>query len=330
MSEQATAVVEKTETVASSEGASDPFESARLPGNEDEAGAVASDTGVVEAENPVEAEPVVEEAETVEPKAETVEGKVEPKTEAKVWAGQFKTPEDLEVAYGHSSAEGKRLSGVLKEQKVASEKSVRELQDKITDLEIMAQVGPEIKEPTEEELEAMGSAKAFKTLQSIAERKGVLAHLKTKAENQKREAAAAKEKLESFISGMEADMPTAKGDGGELLFPDFDALKPEMDYLKEYEPGMAGHKNSPIIAFLAAYGRRALRLANAGKAKTKESAAAAKTKVLAAAVGAGAAGAGGSGHDPVKTKTAPTPGSDDEMNDNLVKAGQRRHVNLLA
>lgn len=331
MAENTATIEAPAAPAAPSSGASDPFESARLPGNEETPEVAPAKP---EAEKPAEPEQPTPEAEA---KPETPEAtpapeatKPAPVTEPKVWAGQFKTPEDLEIAYKYSSQEGKRLASALKEQAVTSAKENEALRDRVAEMEILAEAGPEMKEPSDEELEAMGPVKAMRLVNKIEARKTLLTQLKARNESRSKESKEKAAALESEIRDRFASMSTAKDQkSGEALFPDFDALQEDINSLMDFEPGIAGHRNSPIVAYFAAFGRRALERERAGKAKTRASSDAAALRAKAAGVGAGAAGAAGGGaKEPAAVSTGAKPGSDEEYNDNLVKAFGRHTVTL--
>ena len=295
-----------------------------LPGNEDLSGAVATEevaaeepvtTGTEEVEPEAKTEETPEAVEATEPEEKKVE-EVAPK----LWAERYKTPEDLEIAYKHSSEEGKRLSVKIKEQAQTYEKQVGELSDKVAELTILAEVGPEMKEPTDEELEAMGPVKATRLLQKISDRKNALGQLKAKAEARKKEEASEQAALSNHIKQVAKEMATRTDQ-----FPDFETLKPAMDSLIDMEPGLTGLPYTPQILYLAAQGQRYLKNLGEVKGKTKASEDAAKAKAKAAITGAGAAGAnGGGGKKPDSAKKVGS--EDDEYNDKFIAAANKRAI----
>lgn len=311
-------------------GGGDPFGGAVLPGNEGLDGGV--DGAAPEEKAKPEEGDQGGEAEGAEAKAEgeekpegEAEGKAEgdePKAEPeaakpeKLYAGKYKTPEDLEVAYQHSSAEGKRLYSKVKEMESGFAKRESELLDKISELEIRAEVGPEPKDLTEEDLEKMGPAKAALALQKQTERKAALRELKAKAEArakaQKDEEAKVKAAIDEQLDAMESD---------DKSYPDFGTLKPRIGRLMEANPHMTGHPNAPLNFYLMAYGLQALALRGKAAKQSAESEAKAKAKAKAAAVGAGAAGAGGTATPPVK---AVQKGSEDDGDAAMDAAFKRR------
>ena len=324
--------VEAAKEVGSSGG--DGFSDAVLPGNEGLDGATAGDVAA-EADGSEQAVEGVEAEQGAEGEAEkngTAEGAEAEGGEAaaaaaakpaKVWADQFKTPEDLEIAYRHSSVEGKRLAKMVKEQEAAHASALSAAQDRIAELEIQAELGPEIKEPTEDELEKMGPVKSMLHLQKISERKALAASLKGRTEQRKAEAKKAEAQLKAHH-----DMAWDEMERDAEHFPDFNDLKPVMKSILDLEPGVAGFPNSPLIAFLAAYGRRALGKRGELAKKEAGSKAAAKAKAGAGAAAAGAAGSGAS-KEPISTKKAPAADSDEAVNNGLEAAYNRRHANIF-
>lgn len=323
----------------SSQGGSDPFESARLPGNEDTPATPPAETkptpGVEgEGDQAGNAGEATAEAKTPEELEAEAQAKADTNAAAaaapKLLAGQYKTPQELEaahiqqtIAYKHSSNEGKRLALVVKDQAAASEKVVGELRDKIAELEILAEAGPEIAEPTDEQLEAMGPVKATRLLQKISDRKANLARLKSNKDARDKESknyeAQLREHIKSTSRKMELD---------PVNFPDYVALMPEINEILDMEPGITGWPESPRIAYLAAFGRRALKLSIEARKKTKESTDAAALQSRAGAAGAGAAGASGGAKDPAGKKPLDDNG-DKAYNDNIVKKYRERNRNPL-
>lgn len=320
MAGPAAATATKAALAETSSGGTDAFSSVHLPGNEDPTGAVAvAAPAVTEPAEPAAIEAVAQTPEAETPGAEPPETPAAKPAEpaaSKLWAERFKTPEELEVAYSHSSKEGKRLATTVKEQEAAHDKTVGELRDKIAELEILAEAGPEIKEPTDEELEALGPVKATRLLQRLSDRKTLLHSLKGRKEQRERDAKSEVGALKGHIDGqIDAMLADAQ------RFPDYGVLQPDMTMIMDAEPGVTGHPNSPQIVYLAAYGRRALKRDGEARTKTKESEDAAKAKAKAAAVGAGAAGAtGGGAKEPAK------PSDQDLDSDEAFNASFNKHA----
>lgn len=327
----------ETAGAAQGSGGGDPFGGVVLPGNE-------GGDGAVESAESVETAPVEGEAEAGEevggegekdPVAEATEEGDEPTTteEAapKVYAGQYKSPEELEAAFEknaialkHSSAEGKRLYSQVKEMEQGFAKRESELLDKISELEIRAEVGPDPKELTEEELEKLGPVKAALALQKQSERKAALAQLKAKAEatakERKAQEAAVHAAIEEQMDRMEADAES---------FPDYVALKPSIVSMMKRVPFVTGHRESPMALYLMSFGLRALQQRAEAAKKAKGSEVAVKAKAKAAAVGAGATGAGGgTATPPVKPVKAPKAGSDEDANARLESAYAKRNFSF--
>ena len=331
---QPTATVAAPAPAPSAGGEVNPFGAAELPGQGDPAysGAETPQTAVADkpADEQGEGEQANDQPEVAPETPETpAADPAKPAVPEKLYAGQYKTPEELEIAFGHSSREGKRLAAYTKELEAASAKTQGELSARIAELEILAEVGPEMKEPTDEELEAMGPVKAMRLTQKMSDRKTRLAQLKAQREQSEKTSKAEAQAKETRIVNLAKNMRSMKDEAGNSRYPDFDEVAPIIDELIDFEPGAFGHEKSPIIGYYAAYGFRALQKDRAAKTKTKESEEAAKAKARAAAAGAGAAGATGTGKDPAVTKTGPEPDSDAEANDRLTKAYARKHVSLI-
>ncbi len=303
-----------------------------LPGNESLDGSVAEPE---KAEVTVEAEPEVEGE--VADATEVVDGaeaavetdpnapKTEPAAAVKLWAEQYKSPEELEIAYKHSSAEGKRLAGRVKEIEAGAATKVSELSTRIAELEMQVQLGPEIPEYTDEQLEAMGPVKATRALQKQTERKQLAAKLKEQAGarelKQKNWEAEVKEGIDGSITAMLKDSEA---------FPDYRELSPEILDLADRVPWATGNPNSAQLLYYAAFGRRALSKVKEAKGKTKESAEKAKLTAKAAATVTAAPGAGGGTVDSAAVpKKAPKPGSDEAVNANMQAVYARKHPKLI-
>lgn len=326
MPEAATVTVEKEASSQDVNPSGDPFDSVRLPGNGDSSN---TSTETKQPEGKVQ-----EHAEGEIVDAEVTDGEVADKTVAdatkteaeapKLWAGSYKTPEELEIAYKHSSGEGKRLSVALKTQVVEHEKTVAQLRDQIEELKIAAEAGPEIAELTEEQLEAMGPVKAMRFLQKMSDRKSALANLKARREAREQQSKKDEASLVSHIkqtaSGMEKDAAN---------YPDYLDLQGNMEAIMDAEPGITGLPNTPYLLYFAAYGQRALKRDSEAKSRTEKSKEAAKLKAKAAAVGAGAAGAAGGAKGLVESHGNVDPDSDEAYNERLVKAGNKRSGSLF-
>ena len=317
-----------TTAVASKEVAADnPFPV--LAGNESLDGSVASET-VVEpeaetvVEGEVEAQPETEgEAEAVV-ETEPEVAKTEPDKTVKLWAERYKSPEELEIAYKHSSQEGVRLAGRVKEIEAGAQAKASELAAQIAELQMQVELGPEMKEPTDEELEAMGPVKAARAIQRFGERKALAAKLKeqqgAREASQKKWEADVKNHIDDSISKMQADSEQ---------YPDYKELAPDILDIADRVPWATGNPNSAQLLYYAAFGRRALSKVSEAKGKTKESAEKAKLAAAKAAAVTAAAGEAGGTKDPAKPKTTPKPGSDDAVNRKMQDAYNRRHPKLI-
>ena len=305
-----------------------------LPGNESLDGSV--DGAAATEEVTTDDEPVVEgEVEVTPDEVDGAEAAVEinpdgtpkaaPVTQAKLWAEQYKSPEELEIAYKHSSAEGKRLAGRVKEIETAAQTQAQALQTRIAELEMQVELGPETPELTDEALEALGPIKAARAIQKAGERKMIAAKLKEakakREQEQKDYDSQVKAHIDDSITKMQRDAER---------FPDYGTLAPDIIELADIVPWATGNPNSAQLLYYAAFGRRALSTRKDADKQTKDSADKAKLKAAAAATATAAAGAGGGTKDPVTAgKNKPKPGSDEEVNARMQAAYERRHPKLI-
>ena len=305
---------------APASGSGDPFEGARLPGNEETA---SGPTPTPQPPAPAAATPPAELPPSEPAPAPTEPEPAQPATAAppKVWAEKFKTPEELEIAYKHSSTEGRRLAAAIKDQQQANETATAALKAELTELKMSAEAGPEIAEPTEQELEAMGPVKAMRLMQKISERKALTKSLKEKKEARESEAKRYDTDLRAHINQSIAQMK-----GNSKDFPKYIELQEEMGAIMDMEE--QGPQNGPLIMYLAAYGRDALRQAAEATKKSSESTEQAKAKAKAAAVVAGAPGGSGSAPGDPGGGAAPDPDSDEAHNQRLIAAANRRNLTL--
>ena len=154
------------ETQSAPSPAFSAWDSVALPGNEDPTGAVANpdpkvapDATAAAQASPADKpqvpgeEPAASTApeQTPEAKAEAERAEVaKVAASAKVWAGQYKTPEELETAHSQVLADRKKIVADFAGKQAEADKQIAAFQDKIEELTILSEVGPEIKEPTDE------------------------------------------------------------------------------------------------------------------------------------------------------------------------------------
>jgi len=320
-----------------------PFAGSALPGNdtpedtlangataEPKPGAGTTETEVTEGAAAAEAEgaAAVVEAKTGDEATAADAAATTGTATPKKWAGEYESPEKLEEAhtqlqtrYGYSSAEGKRLATELKNQSTATEKLVNDMRAEITELKDTVAAGPNEKELSDEELEAMGNVKATRYLQRQQERKNLLANAKMSRETRKANEDKERAETETYVRDLSLGMPEMKDEkSGELLFPDYVDLIDDVMSIADYAPGIKGHKQTPVVAYWAAYGRRALKRDAQARERSRASQVAAIAKTKAAAVGAGTAGEAGGGAKQPGTagKGTVDPNSDEAYNDRLV------------
>ncbi len=319
-----------TTTVANKEAVVNDNPFPVLPGNEsldgsvDAAANVTAD-GTAEVEGEVKTEAAEESGAEAATSTDPAKVTADPAKEARLWAEQYKSPEELEVAYKHSSAEGKRLAGRVKEIEAGAQAKATELAARIAELELQVELGPEMKEPTDEELEAMGPIKAARTIQKYGERKMLAAKLKEQKESRE-----AKNKEWEGQVKTHIDESITKMQQDKDAYPDYRELAPDIMDLADRVPWATGNPNSAQLLYYAAFGRRALSKVKEAAGKTKESADKAKLTAAAAATATAAAGAGGGTKDPVAAgKSKPKPGSDDAVNEGMMAAYARKHPSLI-
>lgn len=241
-----------------------------------------------------------------------------PAEPAKLWAGKFQKPEDLEVAYAQSSKEGQRLAQEVSGRKAELEKLLSEKRE----LELKVELGPEPKELTKEELDAMTPNDVARYYSERSERKIRVEQIKKEREAQAKQEKVNDDARVSHIvnraSQMEKDVEN---------FPDYKDLHPLMDEIMDVEPGVRGLRRTPEILYFAAFGMRALQAARKGKTETAAAEKIAKDK--AAADTSRAAGPG-----PTPSEKIPGSGadanddSDEAHNLRLIRAQKRPILNL--
>ncbi len=236
----------------------------------------------------------------------------------KLWAGQFGKPEDLEVAYTHSSKEGRRLRGLLTEaeEHLANQKArMAELQGELEGKNIP------FKELSNEELNSLNpAAQVTYALDKRAHDEAVVkakSDAKAKFEATTRQAKETEDIVTNTCKRMLKD---------ESNFPHYGELIPVMDEILDTVPGLRGHKFTPQVAYFAALGYMEAQKMRAGQQASAESAAEAARKAAAdaARVGAVSSGAPGTGLPAGMGSASPEPDSDAAHNAALIRAGRRR------
>lgn len=264
------------------------------------------------------AEPPPQEEPTPEPKPE--EKPPEAAKPATLLAGRFKSPQELEIAYGESSKEGLRLHSLLKE----TDSQLADLKSQVATLKAQAEVPPPEPELTKDQLELMTPEEraAYGTRRELAKHQAVQAK-KAAEDRLKQEAAGDQARHDKIIKTCEAMEKDSK------KWPDFKALQPLMEELLAAAPELRGREYTPQMAYWAAFGYRALQAQTAASNAGQQAEEDARQKAAAAAAvaAAGSGGAAGAGGSPATPKG---PAGDDEaFNDALIKAGQRRAFRIV-
>lgn len=265
--------------------------------------------------------PVAEAAKTEEPKI--VDGKPvapvanQPVVPEKLWAGQFKRPEDMEVAHLQSSKEGRRLAGELKARETALEAAnaqVKELTDKLN-------MGPELKELTDADMQNMTPQQIALHVTKQAEQQRLKASL---AEKSVAQAKATKQEQEARSTAIMERSRAMEND--KERYPDYNELVPVMEDILDFEPMLSGHPGSPLVLYYAAKGYRAAQGAAEAAKASATSEEKAKVKAAADASAAGGTGPTSSAAVPAGSERNVDPDSDEAHNAALLRGGRRASV----
>lgn len=243
---------------------------------------------------PLDPDPVL--ATTLEPtkepevNADGTPKTAEPPAPARLYANRFKTPEDLEKAYGESSSEGLRL---YQENRAIRDEG-KTLQNKIDELNLAleeAKKTPAFQEMSLESLKELASTDPLKAAEYVAEKKlrerdAALSKKEREAElaRQKRESAESEAYINDRIDAMRADPKN---------YPDYESLQTlQSEMLKRMGHEIAGKKWAPDFLYYASYGYKAMEAHRKGKTAETEAEAKAKAQAKAQAAAGGSAGAG--------------------------------------
>lgn len=237
----------------------------------------------------------------------------------KMYAGKFKTVEEFEKAYESSGQEAFRLFLKNKEFSESSEKSalrVKELEGEIERLKssppsTFKELPPEqVKELKEQNPSSYADYLVEKRFNDENAKRENETRERTKKETEV-QGKERQSKIFARIRDMEADIQG---------YPDFKTLQPIMDELIDMTDGrIAGQLWSPEVAYLAAFGVRALQAQKKAGSDKRKAEDEAKRKAGADSRGSGSAGAGAEGGAP---KT-PADDSDEALNERIIKAGPK-------
>lgn len=217
--------------------------------------------------------------------------------QAKKWGGRFATPEDLEkefsqleVRYGESSSEGKRLHQTLEGTKAEIAKHKAEL----AALNERVRKNSSFKELSEQELQKLREeSPAAYTDYVLAKRQRDQeeADFKTSQERQSQTRETEQREVSTAVRNRVMEMRANPND-----YPHYRELEPVMEELLDMAPHLSGYKSSPDILYMAALGIASLnsRKAAAKAATDATKTAADKAKGQAGHIAPGAGGAGGS------------------------------------
>lgn len=244
-----------------------------------------------------------------------------PKTEptqipAKLLAGRFKTSEELEKAYDESSREGLRLYQESRDwnKKLAERESkIAELEDAIK----LKEVAPTFKELSAEAEKELRKDDPAAYAEYIADKKLYQRDLqatkeKLKAEREAREYRSTK--TQEFIQKRGLELASDKE-----KYPDFEALLPDMEYLKDrLGEDIKGKDWSVDFLYLASLGRRYLQAHRSGKTASEDA-----TRRAAETARATAAATQPGGASPPNVPSKVDPDSDQAFMERILKAGNR-------
>lgn len=244
---------------------------------------------------------------------------VKPKADepGRMYADRFKTVEHLEVAYKQSSQQGRRLAKEVETRGVELEKA----QSKIKELEAQVALGPETKEPTDDELKAMDPIAAAKALNRYSDQKRTREALAEKRSAEERQAKQSSEALYNEVVGRARSMAQDKE-----KYPDYGELEGIMSEFLDYEPSIAGHRGTPLVLYFAAKGLKSAQADVAARKASKASTDTAKVKAAADAAAAGGTGPAGSEKTPAGTERKLDPNSDEAHNMALLRGGKPKPV----
>ena len=259
-------------------------------------------------------------AEVKPPEVKPPEEKLEAKPEAtpKLYAGEFKTPEELETAhsklkenYGHSSVEGKRLRTLSD----SLQKQLVEMDSKVKLLELDKEAGS-FQLKTKEELEAMETTErdVYELKHSMFENKKA-SILRAKEESERRAWDDQKAQFQLM-----SDQESAED------YPDFakhSAKEGLMNQLLNEAPELEGKPYSwiPHLFYLASLGITYREALKEGKGKETKAQEEAKAKAAADAARSGPSGGSGTVTTPTGTKTKEQ--LDNELQQEILNAGRR-------
>ena len=225
--------------------------------------------------------------------------KVDPDAEAEaaktptLLAGRFATQQQLEVAYGELSKEGRRLRAELDKVQAAHAKELKERDGKIARLTATGKIGPQPREYTDEELNEMTPAQLIRHQQQVQDWKQSQREqeneIKTTQAEEERSAAETEEYIIARSKHMSED---------NKEFPGYAQLIPVMEELMDWAPETLRHRKSPDILYLAAVGHVALQKSKVASKATQESEDIAKKRAQVIAAVSGGPG-------PTKTQTNP-------------------------
>lgn len=239
-----------------------------------------------------------------------------PAETSKIYAGRFKSPEELEIGYRESSSEGLRL---YQENRLANQQ-VQELKSKLAEMEESAKLGsvlPAFRELTPEQESKLWESDPKKAAEYVADKKfheRDTAAAKEKMKADRESAGRRKAETEQFILNRGKELSS-----NPEKYPHFEELTPEMDAIaRKLGPDVQGKPWAVDTLYLATLGRMYLQTLRAGKTATAGSRESAKIGAESVATASASAGA-----SPTEIPGKVDPNSDKSVMDRIIKAGNQ-------
>ena len=195
------------------------------------------------------------------------EGQTPPATPPKLWAGRYKTPEEMESGLYESGREGRRLSDLTK----TLSKERGEFETKFKDAELRIKhlsAQGAAKELSAEELTKLREENPGAYTDYILDkqkRESAIQAEKDKVEQDRVKTEGENTRIDDMIQTQHLQM---KSDAAK--YPGYMELTPVMDSLLDIAPELAGHDWTPKILYFASKGLQALRGERKAAALTQE------------------------------------------------------------
>lgn len=190
-----------------------------------------------------------------------------PQGAPKLFAGRFKSPEELEEAYYESGREGRRLYELTKslgKERGDFETKVRDFEAQLTALRSQSAF-KELSDAELQKLREENPASYIDYLRDKDKRDGAIRTEKEKAEAARKESEDKKRQTEEAISRGHREMLT-----DPKRYPGYRELQPAIDQVLDIAPELAGHDWTPKILYYVAKGLQSLRAERQALSQTDE------------------------------------------------------------